>query len=221
MTAGDEVVDALLGHRPCSRRAAASRRRRSHAPTAWLIRVAASVIEQAPVPGISFRRRDARRRSAGRAAPCARPPDIELASLVVPKIASPSAPWSSSQRQNATKRPASGSPVGGERGQNRDQNPGKRLRRHRNRSSNGHGTDGANKRRAVAAVNRRVSRIVRARARSSGFADLCRSAKRDCAVTDRFREIKRKKTTMYRRHRRPGFRGRRCVRRRRIPPPRN
>ena len=37
--------------------------------------------------------------------------DIELASLVVPKIASPSAPWSSSQRQKAVNRPASGSPL--------------------------------------------------------------------------------------------------------------
>jgi len=65
----------------------------------------------APVPGISF--------SAGIPASISRssnsirsPGDIEFASLVVPKIASPPAPWSSSQRQKLTKRPASGSPVG-------------------------------------------------------------------------------------------------------------
>ena len=39
-------------------------------------------------------------------------PDIELASLVVPNTESPPAPWSSSQRQNAANRPASGSPLG-------------------------------------------------------------------------------------------------------------
>src|SRR5713226_10137121 len=73
--------------------------------------VAASVIEHAPAPGISL--------AGGIPAATSRssssirsPADIELASLVVPKIASPSAPWSNSQRQNAINRPASGSPDG-------------------------------------------------------------------------------------------------------------
>src|SRR5438477_12702811 len=76
------------------------------------MRVTASVTEQAPVPGISF--------AAGTPAAIRRssssiraPADIELASLVVPKTASPSALWSNSQRQNAINRPASGSPEGG------------------------------------------------------------------------------------------------------------
>src|SRR5215831_11502551 len=71
----------------------------------------ASVIEQAPVPGISFAAGtpDATSRSSSAMRSLAA---IELASLVVPKIARPSAPSSSSQRQNATKRPASGSPAG-------------------------------------------------------------------------------------------------------------
>ena len=56
--------------------------------------------------------------------------DIELASLVVPKIASPSAPWSSSQRQNATKAPGIGLARRRKRGQNRDQHSVKRLRGH-------------------------------------------------------------------------------------------
>src|SRR5579862_963466 len=75
------------------------------------MRVAASVIEQAPAPGISF--------AGGMPAATSRssssirsPADIELASLVVPKIAKPSAPSSRSQRQNAINRAASGAPDG-------------------------------------------------------------------------------------------------------------
>src|SRR5712671_4185742 len=75
------------------------------------MRLAASVIEQAPVPGISF--------WAGIPASISRSsrairsaPDIEFASLVVPNTERPPAPWSSSHRQNATKRPESGSPLG-------------------------------------------------------------------------------------------------------------